>query len=95
MMCFVRVVRTILGQTAIAEDKLGMGMDLVVLGIQVSFDRHGYQLRVDKQKAVKYLATMTGATLVLQRNLGVCVCMHGVHRCDCVSQLGGRRGAET
>ena len=42
--CFVRLVRVLLGESAIADDKCEYGPSLVILGVQIDMAENGYKL---------------------------------------------------
>ena len=58
MNCFARVVRVLLGKSAIADRKLECGCELVVLGVQMASTHQGFWCRPAKEKAEKCLATI-------------------------------------
>ena len=43
MKCFARLVRLLLGQTAIAQRKLECGAGLTILGVEIEMDDLGYK----------------------------------------------------
>jgi hypothetical protein len=51
MQCFARLVRAVLGPTAIKQEKLECGTQLEVLGLSVSYDNQGLRVRVSDKKA--------------------------------------------
>ena len=53
MGCFVRMVRLLLGDSAIADDKCEFGPSLVILGVQVRMAENGYKLAPAADKAVR------------------------------------------
>ena len=61
MHCFARMVRAVLGTTAIAAEKLVCGMDLTVLGVELTFTVEGYVLRPAREKAAACIAMMRAA----------------------------------
>ena len=58
---FVRLVRAILGQCAIADTKLECGMDLVILGIRVQSGRKGARFTLCPEKAEKWMTNIREA----------------------------------
>ena len=61
MECFARLVRLLLGQSAIANKKLECGPDLTILGVEVVMDASGYKCRPSREKANKCMAVMRNA----------------------------------
>ena len=55
MDCFARLVRAILGQTAIAAKKLEVGKELVVLGIKVAPVSQGIKMSLEKSKSESWV----------------------------------------
>ena len=51
---FIRLVRCLLGSTAISERKLEHGNPLTVLGIEVSLQHDGATFRPNEEKAIKW-----------------------------------------
>ena len=43
--CFARLVRVLLGTSAVADEKCEVGESLVVLGVEVQMSQKGYSLR--------------------------------------------------
>lgn len=58
---FVRLVRAILGQCAIADTKVECGMDLVILGIRVQSGRKGARFTLCPEKAEKWMTNIREA----------------------------------
>ena len=54
MECFARLVRAVLGPSAIAPSKLAHGMPLDILGLQVNVSKKGIQVRVTPEKAEQW-----------------------------------------
>ena len=52
MCCFVDLVRTLLGESAVADDKCECGHSLVVLGVEVLMADNGYAFRPAKDKVI-------------------------------------------
>ena len=50
MQCFARLVRVLLGQSALAEKKLECGLSLCILGVDVSLSSFGVTCRPAKDK---------------------------------------------
>ena len=61
MHCLARLIRAVLGVTAIANEKLVCGTGLTVLGVELTFTSEGYTLRPAKEKAISCIATMQAA----------------------------------
>ena len=78
MMCFARLVRALLGVTALAAKKLACGPSLLLLGVQVSFTRQGYTCRPDPNKVAKWV-------IFIKETLH-----KGVLRPGCARKLAGR-----
>ena len=53
--CSVRLVRLLLGQSALADKKTACGPTLCVLGIDVVFDKYGYMCRPEPNKLRKWI----------------------------------------
>ena len=45
MKCFARLVRVLLGTSAVADEKCEVGDSLVVLGVEVQMSQKGYSFR--------------------------------------------------
>ena len=56
MHCFARMVRAVLGFSAVAAEKLVCGMGLTVLGVELTFTIEGYTLRPSREKALKCIS---------------------------------------
>ena len=54
MQCFARLVRAVLGPSAIAPSKFAHGMPLDILGLQVNVSKKGIQVRVTPGKAEQW-----------------------------------------
>ena len=78
MQCLARLVRLLLGATAIANRKLECGLSLVVLGVQIKLSQQGAAMMPDRAKVVKCLATIELA-------LKTCILTAG-----CAQKLAGR-----
>jgi hypothetical protein len=61
MECFTRLVRALLGPTAIKAEKVESGLELNVLGLHVSYDKQGMNVRVTDKKASEWSATIRTA----------------------------------
>ena len=61
MQCFARLVRVLMGATAIADRKLECGRTLCVLGVDLSLSVKGYTCRPSKDKAGKCIAAIKEA----------------------------------
>jgi hypothetical protein len=58
MNCFARLVRALLGPTAVKEEKLDSGRKLEVLGLEMSYDDAGVVVKVTETKAQKWAAVI-------------------------------------
>ena len=56
MCCFVDLVRTLLGESAVADDKCECGHSLVVLGVEVLMADNGYAFRPAKDKVINFVS---------------------------------------
>ena len=54
--CFARLVRVLLGDTAISDDKCECGPSLVVLGVRIELSAKGYTLKPAEEKVVGVVA---------------------------------------
>ena len=54
MLCFARLVRALLGRTAVADDKLDHGLALCVLGVDITLSGKGYAFRPAAGKVPKW-----------------------------------------
>ena len=79
MLCFARVVRAVLGKSAIAADKLMFGTSLEVLGVQIKLGRDRFTLNPCEKKMKKCLLVMEEA-----------LAEGGVLSPGCASKLAGR-----
>ena len=61
LQCFARLVRLLLGPSAIADAKLGYGCELCVLGVDVSMTTVGLQCRPARDKTSKWLMLLEQA----------------------------------
>ena len=50
MLCFARLVRVLLGVSAIADKKLACGLSLGILGVDIALSAHGFTCRPSKDK---------------------------------------------
>ena len=50
LQCFVRLIRVLLGRTAIADEKCECGPSLVVLGVYIELSEKGYTLKPAEAK---------------------------------------------
>ena len=50
LQCFVRLIRVLLGRTAIADEKCECGPSLVVLGVCIELSEKGYTLKPAEAK---------------------------------------------
>ena len=78
MQCLARLVRLLLGATAIADRKLECGASLVVLGVQITLSPQGAAMMPDKAKVEKCFATIELALTTLTLTAG------------CAQKLAGR-----
>ena len=53
--CLVRLIRLLLGGSAIADDKVAFGSSLTLLGVQITTTRKGYCCRPSSDKVAKWL----------------------------------------
>ena len=79
MQCFARVVRAVLGEAAIAVDKLMFGSTLEVLGVTVKLMHDRFTMSPCEKKMQKCLAVMKEA-----------LAEGGILRRGCASKLAGR-----
>ena len=79
MLCFARLVRALLGQSAIAANKLACGLSLTVLGVDIVFSPEYYVLRPAREKVLLCRAVMQKA---LEPG--------GVLHAGCAQKLAGR-----
>ena len=56
--CLARLVRILMGQTAIAERKMACGSRLDVLGVNIKMSRRGYKCKPCADKVHKWVRTM-------------------------------------
>ena len=68
MSCFVDLVRTLLGESAVADDKCECGHSLVVLGVEVLMADNGYAFRPAKEGSSSAAAGATTARSALARS---------------------------
>ena len=59
--CLVRLIRVLLGASAIADSKVAFGKKLVLLGVQVKAGRRGYKCKPSADKVSKWLACIRQA----------------------------------
>ena len=55
LQCLARLIRVLLGPTAVANDKLACGKKLDVLGVDIKMSSRGYKCRPKKKKAKKWV----------------------------------------
>ena len=67
---FVRLVRTLLGDSAVADRKTDRGQTLVILGILVRSSSDGVEFHVCPEKAAKWAAQISGAVESLHCDSG-------------------------
>ena len=79
MLCFARVVRAVLGKTAIAADKLLFGPPLEVLGVVIKLSHDRFTMSPCEKKLKKSLVMMKAA-----------LAEGGVLKPACASKLAGR-----
>ena len=60
MPAHVRLVRCLLGETAISEKKLEAGNPLVVLGICICLSKSGISMWPDERKVLKWIKKIEG-----------------------------------
>ena len=60
-LCFARLVRACLGQSAIASKKLEHGQCLVILGVEIRFSTHGATFWPSPEKVAKWCAEIEAA----------------------------------
>ena len=53
--CLVRLIRLLLGASAVADSKVGFGKKIVLLGVQVEAGKHGYKCKPSADKVAKWL----------------------------------------
>ena len=63
MCCFVDLVRTLLGESAVADDKCECGHSLVILGVEVHMADNGYAFRPAKEKVMIIMGFVVRALL--------------------------------
>ena len=59
--CFVRLVRVLLGKSAISDKKVGYGRELVVLGVHFKPGHHGFSCRPSGDKVLSWCALLQAA----------------------------------
>jgi hypothetical protein len=64
LQCFARLVRVLLGETAIADEKCECGPSLVVLGICIELSEEGYTFKPAEAKVAKWGQTIAEALRV-------------------------------
>ena len=57
----VRVIRVLLGASALAARKIEWGMSLVVLGVSITMHKAGYECRPSREKMEKCIVVMKQA----------------------------------
>ena len=80
MHCFARLVRLLMGATAIANKKLECGRSLHILGVEISLSVKGYTCRPAKEKLRKCIFAIKEALATGQLSAG------------CAEKLAGRLG---
>ena len=75
--CFARVVRALLGATAVAAHKMECGMALVVLGVQLTLYADGYECRPSREKMEKCGAAMREALASMTLHAGAAAKLAG------------------
>ena len=83
LQCVARLVRALLGQSAIAEKKLACGKKLDILGIMVDLSRNGFKCRPTQQKAHAWQASLQEGLAHLLIALGL--------RASCQAALDNNR----
>ena len=78
MQCFARLVRLLLGHSAIANKKLECGKVLTILGVEIVMDGTGYRCRPAAEKAMKCVSVMRDALTT------------GSLKAGCAQKLAGR-----
>ena len=63
--CFVRLVRVLLGDSAISDKKVEWGESFTVLGVSIEMQSQGFTYRPSQEKIVKWIACMN---IVLVKN---------------------------
>ena len=61
LQCFARLVRALLGQSAIAEAKLECGPSLCILGVDIAMSWRGFQCRPAASKIPQWIASIDDA----------------------------------
>ena len=56
--CLARFIRLLLGKSAVADGKLEHGLQLVILGIELTVGEHGFRCRPSPDKIKKWLGTI-------------------------------------
>ena len=56
--CLARLIRLLLGQTAVAEKKLAGGARLDVLGVDIKMSKRGYKCKPTKAKVKKWVCSV-------------------------------------
>jgi hypothetical protein len=59
--CMARLIRVLLGPTAVADQKLAFGARLDVLGVDIKMSKRGYKCCPTKRKVRKWLKTLQQA----------------------------------
>ena len=79
LQCVARLVRALLGQSAIAEKKLACGKKLDILGIMVDLSSNGFKCRPTQQKASAWQASLQeGFCAQLARLCSECVLLGSI-----------------
>ena len=65
MLCMARLIRAMLGETAVAARKLECGLVLTVLGVDLSLNTIGYQCRPSEEKVTKWIHQLRESILTM------------------------------
>ena len=61
LQCLARLIRVLLGPTAVAEKKLAYGTKLDILGVDIKMSKRGYKCKPKRSKARAWIATLENA----------------------------------
>ena len=61
LQCLARLIRLLLGPTAVADKKLACGTRLDVLGVDIKMSKKGFKCRPKKNKVRRWIQHMKGA----------------------------------
>ena len=97
-LCFARLVRACLGQSAIASKKLEHGQCLVILGVEIRLSTHGATFWPSPEKVAKWCAEIKAALVANVKHLVRIVsllhahsgCMCQALECGAASKLSGK-----